>query len=176
MRSFFLFLCALLTLTPFILTKGRKPSNDFRCRSLENPKTVYIAIETGSQLFVGTVNQIQILLNDSADVSCTANDLNNPGNDHYVVSCPEAFAKANDSLSVLLLHHTRSRKNPPVYRYADEWSIERIAVRTKDVTLFDYRFSARTNPGKTIMSGVSKVTVSELNNGIRTPPYNIILL
>jgi len=174
MPSLFLFLCALLTLTSFVQAKGTKPRDNFGCHSLDKPKHIDVVIETGSEPFAGTNDYIKLLLRDSAGVLCTAVDLNNPGNDHernsidhYKICCSEDFAKVNDGLSLFLLSHNGGYKTG-----TNDWFIERIEVRMKDLLLLEYRFHAWTDPTKVTMFGVSKVTSSRSNNG--TPSYTLI--
>ncbi|CAF4109475.1 unnamed protein product [Adineta steineri] len=176
MLSFFLCLCILLSSTSFIQAKGTKPSDDFECQLFKKPKRIDVTVETGSKFLAGTNDAISLLLRDSQGVVCTAEYLNNSGDDHernsidkYALCCPQDFAKTNDSLSMLIVGHKRGYKGG-----ADDWFVERIEVHRKDFLLFTYRFHAWTNPGKITMFGVSKVTSSHSDNG--EPSYSFIRL
>jgi hypothetical protein len=171
MRSLFLFLYVLLTLTSLIPAKGTKPPANFRCNTLDKPKPIDIIIETGWELYAGTDSVVPLLLRDSLDVMCTADDLDNPGNDHernsidhYILCCPQNFAKVNDTLNLLLLSHGRCQ------RYgAGNWFIERIEVRREGFLLFDYRFHTWIKGG---LYGVSKMTSIRSKN--EKPSYIFI--
>jgi hypothetical protein len=169
-------MCVLLSLASFIQAKGTKPPDNFKCHSLDNPKRIDVAVETGSEYFSGTDDAISLLLRDSQGVVCTVADLNNSGNDYetnsidyYAICCPQDFAEAHDPLSMLLLGHRRGHKGN-----SDDWFVERIEVRRQGFQLFKYRFHAWTHPYKTVMLGVSRVTSSHSNNG--KPSYSLIHL
>ena len=176
MSSLFLFLSILFILISFNQTVGTRPSDNFECHSLDKPKRINVIIETGSGLFAGTNDKIWLFLRDSQGYLCTADDLNNPGDDHeagstdhYAICCSQDFAKANEYLSVLLLGHNRYGKG-----HGNDWFIDRIEVRAQNVLLFEFRFHAWTKPHKVAMIGASKVISSGSNN--KKPSYSLIHL
>ncbi|CAF1345083.1 unnamed protein product [Adineta steineri] len=175
MLSLFLCLCVLLSSTSFIQAEGTEPLNYFQCEVFK-PKRIDVTVETGSKFLAGTNDGIHLLLRDSQGVVCTADDLNNVGDDHernsidkYAVCCPQDFAKTNDSLSLLLVGHKHGYRGG-----ANDWFVERIEVHKEDSLLFTYHFHAWTNPRKISIFGVSKVTSSHSDNG--KPSYSRIRL
>ncbi|CAF4109463.1 unnamed protein product, partial [Adineta steineri] len=82
MLSLFFCLCVLLSSTSFIQAEGTEPLNDFECELLSKPKRIDVTVETGSKFLGGTNDAISLLLRDSQGVVCTADDLNNVGDDH----------------------------------------------------------------------------------------------